>query len=212
MTCSHLQAVELEQGLALLGHGSPSVNLGVFTPTSWGDPVQSTRKPLPVPHCLLSWFQGCLLSGSAGGSSGVQFNLPAGLLRGHGGEQPPVGLRGPVGLWPGACACHVGSSQPIGWPSLAPPGAWLMKAAPSRASGGPPRACPQWCLREKERTPGQCWEGRERFNQEALCTCDSGSQASGTCEEPPASSPCSVLHTPAHPAVKNVGGAAWKNS
>lgn len=150
-----VHSMKLGPGLTLLGLSFPICKLG-FLHTYREGRIQC--KAPGSPSCCWSWFGGRasflgpLLKGAW--SSAHRASLPPeGLWRGAASPWNPVGL--PWGL----------SSALTGWPSRALRGTWLMKAAPSRASGEAPWVCPHWCLREGERTQESAGKSGRGFHQ-----------------------------------------------
>lgn len=137
----------------------PSVNSGFFTPTSQGE---STAKHPGASSCcwlplVLVGRKNLLPGACAKGSSGAQLTVPACPLRGCGWEQPPRGAQWACGvLARGWCLPRGISSVLMGWPSWAPREAWLMKAAPSRASGEAPTGLPSVVSQRRGKNPGKC--------------------------------------------------------
>lgn len=71
-------------------------------PTSQGDPIQSTRSLFLLLAATGPGLEEASPFGaSVGGSSGVQFNMPACLPRGYRGVQPPHGALQAYGFWLG---------------------------------------------------------------------------------------------------------------
>lgn len=123
----------------------PSVNLGFFSPPSWGECNQSTRSLFLLFATSGPGLEEVPHSGaSVGESSGLKFSSTC-QLASQGAVEGVAPICSPAGLWvlAGASACP-GSlfSVLIGCPLCQSPGSWLIKAVPFRASEEAPMGLP----------------------------------------------------------------------